>query len=64
MAGITVGFDGSRGAYRALDWAMREAAIWHVRHPDHHRAGRQPHHRAAAAFLRAAPDMGVPDEDN
>lgn len=30
MAGITVGFDGSRGAYRALEWAMREAAIWHV----------------------------------
>jgi nucleotide-binding universal stress UspA family protein len=30
MAGITVGFDGSRGAQRALDWAMREAALWHV----------------------------------
>jgi hypothetical protein len=30
MAGITVGFDGSRGAHRALDWAMREAVIWHV----------------------------------
>lgn len=30
MAGITVGFDGSRGGQRALAWAMREAAIWHV----------------------------------
>ena len=30
MAGITVGFDGSRGAQRALAWAIREAAIWHV----------------------------------
>jgi nucleotide-binding universal stress UspA family protein len=30
MAGITVGFDGSCGAQRALDWAMREAVIWHV----------------------------------
>lgn len=30
MAGITVGFDGSHGAQRALDWAMREAVIWHL----------------------------------
>jgi nucleotide-binding universal stress UspA family protein len=30
MAGITVGFDGSHGAQRALEWAMREAAIRHV----------------------------------
>jgi nucleotide-binding universal stress UspA family protein len=27
MAGITVGFDGSRGAQRALEWAMREAVV-------------------------------------
>jgi nucleotide-binding universal stress UspA family protein len=30
MAGITVGFDGSRGAQRALAWAMREAAYWRM----------------------------------
>ena len=30
MAGITVRFDGSCGAQRALGWAMREAVIWHI----------------------------------
>ena len=27
MTGITVGFDGSHGAQRALEWAMREAGL-------------------------------------
>lgn len=27
MPGITVGFDGSDGAQRALEWAMSEAAL-------------------------------------
>ena len=30
MAGITVGIDGSDGAHRALEWAMKEAAAHHV----------------------------------
>ena len=30
MAGIVVGIDGSRDAHRALDWAMKEAAIRHL----------------------------------
>ena len=30
MAGITVGVDGSHDAYRALEWAMREAAARHA----------------------------------
>ena len=30
MAGITVGFDGSLSAQRALEWAMREAAFRHA----------------------------------
>src|SRR3974390_1775777 len=30
MAGITVGFDGSHSAQRALEWAMREAAVRHA----------------------------------
>jgi nucleotide-binding universal stress UspA family protein len=30
MAGIVVGVDGSDDAHRALDWAMKEAAIRHV----------------------------------
>ena len=30
MAGIIVGVDGSHGAHRALDWAMREAAAYHA----------------------------------
>jgi nucleotide-binding universal stress UspA family protein len=30
MAGIIVGVDGSHGAHRALDWAMREAAACHA----------------------------------
>lgn len=30
MAGITVGFDGSQGAQRALEWAMSEAAVRRV----------------------------------
>jgi nucleotide-binding universal stress UspA family protein len=30
MTGITVGIDGSHDAYRALEWAMREAAVRHV----------------------------------
>ena len=30
MAGITVGIDGSHDAHRALEWAMREAAVRHV----------------------------------
>ncbi len=30
MAGITVGVDGSHGAHRAPDWAMREAAAHHA----------------------------------
>ncbi len=30
MRGITVGFDGSHSAQRALEWAMSEAAIRHV----------------------------------
>lgn len=29
MAGITVGFDGSHSAQRALEWAMSEAAVRH-----------------------------------
>jgi nucleotide-binding universal stress UspA family protein len=29
MAGITVGVDGSPGAHRALEWAMKEAATRH-----------------------------------
>jgi nucleotide-binding universal stress UspA family protein len=31
MAGITVGIDGSYGAHRALEWAMKEAAARHAR---------------------------------
>lgn len=31
MAGIIVGVDGSHGAHRALDWAMKEAAAQHAR---------------------------------
>ena len=31
MAGLVVGVDGSDHAHRALTWAMREAAIRHVR---------------------------------
>jgi nucleotide-binding universal stress UspA family protein len=27
MTGITVGFDGSHGAQRALEWAMTEASL-------------------------------------
>ena len=30
MAGITVGIDGSHDAHRALEWAVKEAAIRHV----------------------------------
>jgi len=30
MAGITVGIDGSHDAHRAMEWAMKEAAIRHV----------------------------------
>ena len=30
MAGITVGFDGSRSAQRALEWAMSEAVARHA----------------------------------
>jgi nucleotide-binding universal stress UspA family protein len=30
MAGIIVGVDGSHGAHRALDWAMKEAAAHHA----------------------------------
>ena len=30
MAGITVGFDGSHSAQRALEWAMSEAAVRHT----------------------------------
>jgi nucleotide-binding universal stress UspA family protein len=30
MAGIIVGFDGSDNAYRALEWAMREAVMRHA----------------------------------
>ena len=30
MAGITVGFDGSHSARRALEWAMSEAAVRHT----------------------------------
>ena len=30
MAGIVVGVDGSHGAHRALEWAMREAAARHA----------------------------------
>jgi nucleotide-binding universal stress UspA family protein len=30
MAGITVGFDGSYSAQRALEWAMSEAAVRHA----------------------------------
>ena len=30
MAGIIVGVDGSPGAHRALDWAMKEAAVHHA----------------------------------
>jgi nucleotide-binding universal stress UspA family protein len=30
MTGITVGYDGSHGAQRALEWAMREAAFRHA----------------------------------
>jgi nucleotide-binding universal stress UspA family protein len=30
MAGIIVGVDGSHDAHRALEWAMKEAAIRHV----------------------------------
>ena len=30
MAGIVVGVNGSHGAHRALDWAMREAAAHHA----------------------------------
>lgn len=30
MAGITVGFDGSHSAQRALEWAMREALVRQV----------------------------------
>ena len=30
MAGIIVGVDGSPGAHRALDWAMKEAATHHA----------------------------------
>ena len=30
MAGITVGFDGSHSAQRALEWAMSEAAVRHA----------------------------------
>jgi nucleotide-binding universal stress UspA family protein len=30
MPGITVGVDGSRGAHRALEWAMKEAAAHHA----------------------------------
>jgi nucleotide-binding universal stress UspA family protein len=30
MAGIIVGVDGSAGAHRALDWAMKEAAAHHA----------------------------------
>jgi nucleotide-binding universal stress UspA family protein len=30
MTGITVGFDGSHSALRALEWAMSEAALRHV----------------------------------
>ena len=30
MAGITVGFDGSHSAQRALEWAMSEAALRHA----------------------------------
>jgi nucleotide-binding universal stress UspA family protein len=31
MTGITVGVDGSHGAHRALEWAMKEAAARHTR---------------------------------
>src|ERR1700733_10782765 len=30
MAGITVGVDGSHGAQKALEWAMKEAAAHHA----------------------------------
>ena len=30
MAGIIVGVDGSHDAHRAMEWAMKEAAIRHV----------------------------------
>jgi nucleotide-binding universal stress UspA family protein len=30
MAGMIVGVDGSPGAHRALDWAMKEAAAHHA----------------------------------
>ena len=30
MAGIIVGVDGSPGAHRALEWAMKEAAAHHA----------------------------------
>jgi nucleotide-binding universal stress UspA family protein len=30
MPGITVGIDGSDGAHRALEWAMKEAAAYHA----------------------------------
>ena len=30
MAGVTVGFDGSHSAQRALEWAMSEAAVRHA----------------------------------
>jgi nucleotide-binding universal stress UspA family protein len=30
MAGIMVGIDGSHDAHRAMEWAMREAAIRHA----------------------------------
>jgi nucleotide-binding universal stress UspA family protein len=30
MSGIVVGFDGSRGSQRALEWAVREAALRQV----------------------------------
>lgn len=30
MPGILVGVDGSRHSQRALEWAMKEAAVWHM----------------------------------
>lgn len=30
MSGVTVGIDGSDHSIRALDWAAKEAAVWHA----------------------------------
>ncbi|HTT53799.1 MAG TPA: universal stress protein [Streptosporangiaceae bacterium] len=56
MTGITVGFDGSHGAQRAVEWALREASV--------HRAPLTvlAVHPVAASGWTGSPIMLPPDE--